>query len=592
MEGYLGELSTLAGRQAEQMLNEQDDFLRSGPSHRALARRIKTLVACCRTPAARTFGNHRLLLAAYSLAEALADQQGPVGLFDGDNLQSPPDTAFTANDVLDALSLLQMHCAASGREELGGDGGDSADPAGRLKRTLDICADRFDEPLCAGGVHTPNHRWELCQALAKLDARRPDPDRRARIDQWLGEGIDVEPDGQYSERSANYAAYVTNRSLLVLARKLGRPELEDVVVRNLEAIVDMTDPAGNVETVHSRRQDQFFTVPLSLFHHQLRLVSVTRNRGDLAWWCARAWRMGVPDPGDELSNALLDPRCTEPLPEPVSPADNERLFASGLVTSRRRRQYLCVNGGSDWPSFRHTVSGLACNPTFLHAWVGDVEVRSLRLSRAFFGLGPFRAQRLQRLGTEGAASYLLTEEMSANYYQPLPARTRRPNGDYALEYEGRFAAAMAFSQREWEALTLSTEVTVVPRPDGFDLTVRARGPRTRVCLEIALPDLPASGVTRFEEGVWTPDAEEVTWGEGDGALRITIAGDTYYASPFYEPGEELRHVGGTDALGGQRLYISARVPGEMRLYFRACSEPEVGGETPSMARDCNVGFWP
>ncbi|MDO4900381.1 hypothetical protein [Actinomyces sp.] len=568
---YLAEVTALAQRQAAGVLRELDGLLRSSPSHRVLARLIKVLTACYRAPGARMNGEGRLLCAAARMGRALLEAQGPTGLFDGGNLQSPPDTAFTANDVLDTLRLLDPPPDAGGAAA-----GPDVDEQliGRLKETLDACVEWLDEPLRSGGVHTPNHRWELCQALAKLDARSPDPERRARIDQWLSEGIDVDPDGQYSERSANYAAHVTNRSLLVLARELGRPDLEDVVVRNLEAVVAMTDPSGNVETIHSRRQDQFHTVPLSVFHHQLRLASVTRNRRDLAWWCARAWRMGVPDPGDELSNALLDPRCTAPLLEPAAPGDDERRFASGLVVRRRRRQYLCLNGGSDWPVFRRAASGLACNPTFLHAWVGDVEIRSLRLSRAFFGLGPFRAERIRRLRTAEVAGYLLSEEATAYYYQPLPDGLRRPGGDYPLEHEGRFAAAMAFSLRERDAVTLSTEVVVLPRPDGVDLTVKTRGPRTHVCLEVALPDLPASGVTRYGKDVWIPDGEEVTWGEGEGSLRIGIAGDTCAAPPLYEPGEELRHVGGTDAVDGPRLYISVCVPGELRLRLRACSAPE------------------
>lgn len=441
----------------------------------------------------------------------------------------------------------------------------------QLKHALETCAFRLDVPLRSGGVHTPNHRWELCQALAKLDARCPDPDRRARIDQWLNEGIDVDFDGQYSERSANYAAYVTNRSLLVLARELDRVELEDVVMHNLEAVVAMTDPGGNVETVHSRRQDQFFAVPISLFHHQLRLVSVIKNRGDLAWWCRRAWGMGIPDPGDDLSNALLDPRGTAALPAPVAPRGYERVFGSGLVVNRRRAQYLCLNGGSDWQTFGRTVSGLACNPTFLHAWVGDVEIRSLRLSRMFFGLGPFRAQNLRREDADGVVSYVLNEEVSANYYHPLPAGLCRANADYALEYEGRFAAAMAFSQRERDTLTLNTEISVTPQLDGFDVAVKTRGPHTRVCLEMALPDLPAKGAKRLASDVWVPDGEQVTWGECEHTVVITVAGDIYSSAPFYEPGEELRHVGGTDALGGQRLYVGASVPGELRVSFRAGS---------------------
>ncbi|WP_211265723.1 hypothetical protein [Actinacidiphila oryziradicis] len=66
-------------------------------------------------------------------------------------------------------------------------------------------------------MHTPNHRWLVCAALARIHARWPDPSYTRRIDDWLAEGIDQLPGGEYSERSPNYAASVTNPALLTIA---------------------------------------------------------------------------------------------------------------------------------------------------------------------------------------------------------------------------------------------------------------------------------------------------------------------------------------------------------------------------------------
>ena len=70
-----------------------------------------------------------------------------------------------------------------------------------------------------------------------------------------------------------------------------------------------------------------------------------------------------------------------------------------------------------------------------------LAVGSVRLSREFFGLGPFRAQEMSVAGDR----VLLHEEVSAAYYQPLPAASLRADGRYGLEHEGRFAAAMSAS---------------------------------------------------------------------------------------------------------------------------------------------------
>ena len=71
--------------------------------------------------------------------------------------------------------------------------------------------------IAAGGVHTPNHRWEIAAALARTHHLFPDRRYAARIDDWLDEGIDATPDGIYSERSSTYASEVTNHCLLAIA---------------------------------------------------------------------------------------------------------------------------------------------------------------------------------------------------------------------------------------------------------------------------------------------------------------------------------------------------------------------------------------
>ena len=78
----------------------------AGVAHRGLARRVKTLIAAYRSPDSALHGSGQAVAAAMTHLRALRATQTATGLFaGGDNVQSPPDSAFTVNDVCDAHVL-------------------------------------------------------------------------------------------------------------------------------------------------------------------------------------------------------------------------------------------------------------------------------------------------------------------------------------------------------------------------------------------------------------------------------------------------------------------------------------------------------
>ncbi|MET9906871.1 hypothetical protein ABZZ74_08580 [Streptomyces sp. NPDC006476] len=534
-----------------------------GP-HRALARRVKTLVAAYRSPESAQHGSERVVAAALTHLRALRSLQTASGLFaGGDNVQSPPDSAFTVNDVCDA------HVLAAGA------GPELADVTAAL---ADIAA-ATTNPLLTGGVHTPNHRWELSAALARLHRSFPDDRLLARAEEWLAEGVDIDADGLYSERSAVYASLVTNPSLLLLAEVLGRTDLLDAVERNLDATLDLIRPDGTVETVHSRRQDQRMSFALWPYLPHYRLLAIRTGRGDFARAARLAAADGIHDP-DLLAQTLLTPDLCRALPAPDAeklPRDRY-LPTARLAAHASATAHTVVYGGSDVPEHRRIRSGLACNPTFLRLFAGAAVLDAVRLSRGFFDLGPFRAADMEQLA---ANRYRLTETLTAAYYQPLPKDRRRDDGAYRLVDEGRFSAAMAFPDRPQDEVSHRVRVEVDLRSDGADLRIDISGPPVPWALELTFrPGGEPQGAVPLGDGRWCLTNGPLTYRVGDDEIRVEAAVEAGepLAGPDrgdvlrYDPGEDYTVAGGTDATTGNRVYLGGHGPQTLTLTLRATSQ--------------------
>ncbi|MER6788801.1 hypothetical protein ABT330_30005 [Streptomyces sp. NPDC000658] len=533
----------------------------AGVTHRVLARRVKTLVAAYRSPDSALHGSRRAVAAAAAHLRALRAAQTATGLFaGGDNVQSPPDSAFTVNDVCDA------HVLAAGA------GPDLRDVTAALAEI----AGAARPALLTGGVHTPNHRWELCAALARLHRSFPDDRLLARVEEWLAEGVDIDAEGLYGERSAAYAAHVSNPSLLLLADVLGRPELSDAVERHLTATLDLIGPDGTVETVHSRRQDQHHPFPLAPYLPHYRLLAVRTGRGDLGRAARRAAAGGVDDPG-LLAEALLTPDLCRVLPAPAAETlpRSRYLTTARLAVHASATAHTVVYGGSDVPGHRRIRSGLACNPTFLRLFAGEAVLDAVRLSRGFFDLGPFRAAAMEQTADH---RYRLTETLTAAYYQPLPADRRRDDGAYRMADEGRFSAAMAFPDRPRDEVSHTTRVEVDLREDGADLLIDIGGPRAPWALELTFrPGGVPEGALPLGDGRWCLTTGPATYRVGDDEIRIQadveagepLAGPDRSDVLRYDPGQDHTVVGGTDATTGNRVYIGGQGPHTLTVALRA-----------------------
>ena len=551
--------ATLAGYQG------QIDAL---ASPRALAQSAMRLVSAYVNPRGASHHEASLLVPIATLLRALADRQNPSGLYDIGNLDSPPDTSFVISDLGLSYTMLA----------------DDDQPATTAIRRQYAAIMRAAGPaLAEGGVHTPNHRWELCKALAHLNHLWPSRLLRARIDDWLGEGIDIDDEGEYSERSPNYAAEVSNKSLLTVARYQQLPKVRAAVRRNLQLTLYRIQPNGEVETVQSRRQDQTGIQDSWKYLTHYRELAIRDRNGQFAAVATQILDRVAANPasfatsgysvGEFLAEALAYPDITAalPTPTPVPTTFTRTSRGSQLVTVRRGSTSATIFGGTDWhdkridsrgqeTSIREIASGLSTNPTFFRFRKGAAILDSVRLSPRFFSTGHFRSDGVTR--TRGG--WRLSDEVRVPYHLPLPQRRRRRDGSYALGSEGRFYAQMDFPHRPKDEKVLRTTVSIAEvGTGGFDLVFDVDGPPTSLTIELCFRAggtlagvVPASGDGNFQlvegEGSYTVGGDTITFGPGTGSgLRQPIAMD---------PGEKYTYLGGNLTPSGLRVYLTGLVP--------------------------------
>ena len=382
-------------------------------------------------------------------------RQNEDGTYNGGNIQSPPDTAFSIEQLFRAQGVLEQDSDSS-----------TESIRDSIKKVmLNAC-----EAIVVGGVHTPNHRWAISAALAGTNALYPDQRYVDRIETWLGEGIGQDEDGEHPERSRNYDAAVNNPSLLDVAIYQDKPELFEVVRKNLELTLYLLEPNGEVETVASRRQDQGRRFLIHRYYLPYRYMAIKDNNPEFAEITRFIEERYMNTLGDHLADFLLHPELAEGLP--VSKTLNDQfvkhLKKTQLVRIRRGDKTASVFGGTDWHLGFGVWSGLSHNPTFFKYRKGSAILDSVRLSPSFFSTGYFRSNGLQVMDEN---KYVLTEERQVPYHLPLPEGLRKESGEYEMSPDGRFYSKMSFGERPKQLVKLKTEITVteLPNSEGFEL---------------------------------------------------------------------------------------------------------------------------
>lgn len=353
------------------------------------------------------------------------------------NYHSPPDTAFVIVGYAQLYQLLAQQKWVPLQPVLD-------NMLLFLKRTLPV--------MLTGGVHTPNHRWVMCAALGFLYKLFGLEEAVQRADQWLAEGMDITPDGEWTERSNGIYNAVSDIMLIHAARLLDRPQLLDPVRLNLHMMVYLVHPSGEIVTDYSGRQDLGSIHDLSPYY--LPYAILARNDKNpvfagMAEWAGRS----LADPGvcsvNVLVRMLLEPELQQPfeaaenLPVKYEKILNGDFLRHGYLRNmeaaghqgRIHHSRLHTDFGAPVARYRDggtSVTLITETPSFFALRHGEVRLLAVQLASYFYP-GHVPMQEMTRL----PAGYRLAGEQKKGYYGPvegalLPPTSGTPTSPWYL----------------------------------------------------------------------------------------------------------------------------------------------------------------
>ena len=129
---------------------------------------------------------------------------------------------------------------------------------------------------------------------------------------------------------------------------------------------------------------------------------------------------------DLLALFTEDPDLCKILPKPAILNTNFDQFfkTTNLVRIRRNDIMMTIFGGTDKPTI--ISSGRSTVASFITFRKGKAILKYLRFSTDFISTGYFRSDGLKKEGNK----YILSQKIEAPYYQPLPAKPKRADGNY------------------------------------------------------------------------------------------------------------------------------------------------------------------
>lgn len=450
---------------------------------------IQTLICGYISRDSKFYQSKELLQRMILAGNALLRLQHPDGTIDllSTNFHSTPDLGFTVYPLATTYSIILQNKQLN---------------YGELPSQIKQYLLNAGKALATGGIHTPNHRWVVCRALAWINTFFPNPIYKNRVDQWLAERIDIDLDGQYNERSTAVYTPITNGSLLDIAKKMKYDYLYDAVRKNLNLTFYLIHSNGEIVTETSNRQDKYINSNMSAYYLAYNYMAILDKSSQYSGMVNYIQEtVKVDQLGYMLPRFLEDASLLADLPTPSPiPTSYHKYFEHSDVVRIRE-------GNVDMSIIRN-------NPTFFTYFKGNAVLEGMRLSSAFFGKGQFESNQIEKVGD----SYILTSTAHGPYYQPL-SKSQIPDSAETWSNVPRT------DRDQSEIQTLYTKVSITPKNGKVTIKVSVDGPKNLpVTLEFGFRQEGSLKNVTAKKGIKNAflinSGEFATYQKGDDKIRI------------------------------------------------------------------------
>ena len=487
-------------------------------------------------PLSRHSGSSALAEAIRRGLRWLRENRKPDGCFDlsACNFDSAPDTAFTANALYDAWFLLDQS-ASPYREE--------------FLPSLAELIERACEGICAGGFHTPNHRWAIAACLKQgaLVTGRSEFSRRA--DDYLGEGLDIDDEGEFAERSAGIYNAVNDDQMLRLILTTGDRQYLQAARGNLTLMLRYLEPDGTLFTLNSTRQDRGHKVYPSSYYGLYLLAGWLSRDPELASWSQIIWE--ACEGGGQL------PMCLPMLMRFPELESYGKQVCPRLELLHRYDKIWPASGIGRWRRGNLTVTAMTGSPRFLALQSGSASCL-ISIYSNVCDKRHFQPEQIEQ--TE--QGFTLRCRFPSWYYLPFEGDRPATSDWWAMDNPS--------SRRRQIRETLEITLSAAILEDGLDLQLKTEG-MDNVPLRMELAFTP--GLLRGEQFLTEADAGRALTLLGGAAEMSYASGECFRLENGFAEHNNQRRM--TQALPQDpdrfTLYLTCYTPGEKSLSIRTVS---------------------